>query len=384
MNDIRDSVKLFDSASFEFREVLLSSLGTDGKLPFWVKCISFGVLLYGVGIVVSFVSNTLLPWTETGIVCKPYLTDYSFTILCIVLGCTLAFLLSTLRKLDDSLTQVSKRIGIMSTVHNEKKFMDFVSWMRRWMPTGERFFEKPKFWYHLETICGALLGMLIALYWSIYSTELFWGRAQFPVSALYFILFCGILAYVLGATIFVTMGSVKAIRRYCKDFITKDRVLALNPDKVGGLRPLGQFSLGLDIAIALPSFVIFSYLAQGVSITHPIVATLLVLYTIVLIVVFFIPLSAAHDSMLEAKEIAYDQVNEIFKEISSKISTGDKGFNPKQIKVLKDVYFLYEKISRMAVWPLNISIIIKFVATSLFPIVGSLIVAYVSSILGIS
>lgn len=174
-----------------------------------------------------------------------------------------------------------------------------------------------------------------------------------------------------------------AVRRYCRTFISQERVLALNPDKVGGLRPLGQFSLGLDIAFALPSFVVFFYLTQGVSIVNPIVVVTLLLYTIILIVVFFIPLSAAHDSMLKAKERAHNQVNEIFKEINSKISTRNKRFNFKHIKSLQDVYFLYEQVSKMAVWPLNIDIILKFIATSSFPIVGSLIVAYVTQLLGV-
>ena len=379
---IRNSVELFDVTSFEFPEFLFTNLGSDGRLPFWVKCIGFSSFLYGLGVMATLVSDTLLPGTDTG-AGTPFLQDYSFMAVCIVIGCTLAFLLSTLRKLDDALVQVSKRIGIMSTTGDEKKFMEFVSWMKRWMPAGERFFEKPAFWYYLDTIGGAILGASYGTYWSIHSTVLWWGRSQHTVAALYFVFFCAVVAYVVGAVIFATMGSIKTVRRYCRDFVTPNRILALNPDKVGGLRPLGQFSLGLDVAFALASFVIFSYLAQGVSIAQPVVIVTLLIYTILLIVVFFIPLSAAHDSMLEAKEWAIDQLNEMFKEINSKISPGDKKFNFKQVKALKDVYFLHERVSKMAVWPLNISIILKFVATSSFPIVGSLIVAYVSQLIGV-
>jgi len=380
--DIRDSAKQFDPASFEFPEFLFSNLGSDGKVPFWVKCVGFSVLLYGAGVVANFVSNTLVPWAETRLEIS-YLTDYSFMVLSAVCGCTLALLLSTLRKLDDALIQVSERIGAMSTPDDEKRFMDFISWMRQWMPAGEKFYSRPPFWYHLETLGGAVLGALLAIYWSFYSADLWWGRSQYVVSATYFICFVATVAYIVGAVIFVTIGAVKAVRRYCRTFISQNRVLALNPDKVGGLRPLGRFSLGLDIAFALPSLVVFSYLAQGVSIADPIVVVTLLLYTLVLIVVFFIPLGAAHDSMLEAKERAYNQVNEIFKDINSKISTNDKRFNFKHLKALKDVYFLHEQVSKMAVWPLNVDIVLKFVVTSSFPIVGSLIVAYVTQLLGI-
>ena len=377
--DISDSGELFSPATFEFSEFLLSSLGSDGRIPYWAKCMGFSAILYGAGVMANFASNTLLPWTGTGLETS-YLMDFSFIVASAVLGCTLALLLSTLRKLDAALRQVSERVGAISTPHDEEKFTEFVSWINRGMPAGERFCLKSRFWYHLETIGGAVFGTLFAIYWSFYSPNLWWGESQYVISALYFISFSAVAGYVVGAVIFVTMGAVRTVRHYCRTFISQEKVLALNPDKVGGLRPLGQFSLGLDIAFALPSLVIFSYLAQGVSITDPTVVVTLPLYTIVLVVVFFIPLSAAHDSMLKAKERARNQVNEIFKDINSKISARDKGYNFKHIRALKDVYFLHEEVSKMAVWPLNVSIILKFAATSSFPVVGSVIVAYFKNI----
>lgn len=381
MGPIRDSQRLFNFTSFNFPEFLLTTLGSNGRLPYWLKCLGLGALLYAAGAIASFMSNTLF-WIEanSGV---PYLTDYSFMTVCAIMGITLAVLLSTLRELDGALVQVNKRIGVASNPTEKDKFMEFVSWVKEWMPLGKRFFERPAFWYHLETAGGAFLGALVAIFWSAFSSASFWGRIQFTWSALYFIFFCSALAYVVGAGIFITIGSVNAARRYCKDFVTPESILALNPDKAGGLRPIGRFSLRLDVAFALPSLVVFSYLAQGVSIAHPAVAVLLLLYTVVLVVVFFIPLAAAHDSMLEAKDKAYDQVNEIFKEINSRISKGNKSYNLKQIKALKDVHFLYEKVQKMAVWPLNLDIVLKFVATSSFPIIGSVVVAYISKILSV-
>jgi hypothetical protein len=374
---IRNSIRLFDPTHFEFREFLLSKIGSDGRLPYWAKCLCFSAALYSIGILANFASNTLLP--QAGGEVKPaYLADYFFMVLCTVMGCALAFLISTLRKLDDSLMQVSKRIGISSTSDDAKRLSEFFSYIQQWMPSGDRFFQKPRFWYYLDTVGGALLGALIACYVSVYPQTVFWGSIRFTVSAIYYVFFGAVLTYVIGAVIFASMGSVKAIRRYCKEFITQDRVVALNPDKLGGLRPLGQFSLGLDIAFALPSFVMFSYLAQGYPINQPLVILLLVLYTIALVVIFFVPLGAAHGSMLAAKEKAYDQIHQVFNEINSKMSTKNKEFDFKQIKALKETYFMYEKVSKMAVWPLNIDTVFKFLATSSFPIVGSIIVDYIS------
>jgi hypothetical protein len=269
--------------------------------------------------------------------------------------------------LDDALIQVSNRIGAVSTPDSEKKFRDYVLWMKQWMPAGERFYDKPVFWYYLDTIGGAAFGALFAFYASFHSPNLWWGISRY-------------VGYTGGAIIFVTMGSIKAVRRYCKTFISSELILALNPDKVGGLRPLGQFSLGLDISFALATLVIFSCLVQGVSISDLIVVVTLLLYTLLLVVVFFIPLSAAHDSMLEAKERAYNQTHEMFRDVHSKIFLDDKKPNFKRIEALKNVFFLYEKVSRMSVWPLNLGIILRFIATSSFPIVGSLIVAYITTL----
>ncbi len=380
MGVIRDTIKLFDPAHFEFREYIVSKIGSDGKLPYWAKCICFSLALYGMGILATFLSKTLLPQAG-GQVRPAYSEDYFFMVVCAVAACTLAFFISTLRKLDDSLMQVSRRIGILSKSDEEKKLSEFFIYVQHWMPAGNRFFLKPQFWYYLETIGGAFLGASAAFYFIIHSQTPFWGSTLSSVAAIYYIFFWAILTYLMGAVIFATMGSIKAIRRYCKEFVTQDRVLALNPDKVGGLRPLGQFSLGLDITFALPSFVIFTYLVLGGSIIDPVVIASLALYTLVLVVVFFVPLGAAHDSMLAAKEKAYDQIHQMFSEINCKISVKSEKPDFKQMKALKETYFMYEKISKMAVWPLNLDIILKFLATSLFPIIGTLVTDYITKAL---
>lgn len=243
VRSIRDSAKVFDPASFEFSEFLLSNLGSDGKFPFWSKCLGFSALLYLAGVVANSVSDTLVPGAVPGLE-TPYLMDYSFMMVCIALGCTLALLLSTIRKLDDALIQVNERIGALSTPADEKKFMDFILWMKQWMPAGERFYEGAVFWYHIDTIGGAAFGGFFALYWSLYSTHLWWGRSQYVVSALYFIAFCAIISYIGGAIIFVTMGSIKAVRRYCKTFISHERILALNPES-RRIKASGSIFLGL-------------------------------------------------------------------------------------------------------------------------------------------
>ncbi len=207
---------------------------------------------------------------------------------------------------------------------------------------------------------------------------------MFRFSSAFFIAWCAAVGYVIGASIFVAIGAIKALRKYCRTFVSPDKIVALNPDRVGGLKPFGEISLSLDIALSLPSTVFMVYLGSGgASITHPIVAAMLALYTVLLVVVFLVPMAPAHNAMSAAKERALEEVNGIFLKIHSKMSGQGNRLDPHAISNLNDVHVLYERVSRMAVWPLDSGIILKFAATALYPLAGSLLVAYLTRRLGI-
>lgn len=375
----KDTEKLVYVTSFNFREFLLSSLGRSGVLPYQVKCIGFGILLYVIGLVCAFASNTLyitvyLPPTEPNGSPIPknvgFLDDMHFLVVVIVLGVTLTALITVLNKTDATI----KKLNALSTTEENKRFIDFVKKVKT---PPKSFFLRADFWYYLDTIGGALIGGALGFYWVTHPNTPWWGIIDQGISAYFFVAACAVVAYVVGAAVFVTVGAVQMITRYCSYCITPKTILPLNPDKVGGLKPLGQFSLELDFVLAIPSLVILSSLVQGVDLKDPTVAGVIILYTVFLVIMFFIPLSAVHNSMLTAKEQARVRTNTMFRDMYSRISEDDKPTDEKTLESLKNLYFLYEKAEKMAVWPLDLGIIIKFTATSTFPIVASVIIDYI-------
>jgi len=175
--------------------------------------------------------------------------------------------------------------------------------------------------------------------------------------------------------------------RYGKLFLKPEKIRPLNPDKIGGLKPLGQLALGMDIVVAIPSTIILLYLVSGTSLTHPFTLGVIILYTLLLVVVFFIPLSSVHNAMLEAKEQEFSRINRMFNQIYDKIFYKEKTLTSEDLENIQNIYYLYGEAKKMAVWPLDLSIIYRFVATSLFPLVGSIAVNYLRiflSMIGVS
>lgn len=369
----RNGAKLFDFAKFDFPEMFLSSVARDGRLPYWAKCLGLGPVLYCIGALSSVASGTFIDY---------YVRDFAFLAASMVLGGTLLLLVHTLRKVNDALTFSNKRLNRRYRADDRARFGKFVSWVRAWSPIGDSVFERAPFWYYLETFGGALLGSLVGLYWISFSQTTWWGVSQFRIASSFFVAWCAMLGYVSGACVFVSMGAIRVLRRYCKEFVTPQKILALNPDKVGGLKPFGQISLNLDIALSLPSTVVLVYLSSGVPVTNPVVWTLLVLYTLVLVIVFFVPISPAHDAMSAAKELAFEDVNNMFLDFQTTLMKEKKRPNSQMVVELHDLHFLYERVANMAVWPFDLGILVRFWFTALYPILGSLLVVYATKRLG--
>jgi hypothetical protein len=336
---------------------------------------SFVLILYSLGALSCIISGRIIQ----------YVTDYKFLIASLICGLTIAYLFNTLRRVDDALVYANERLGRGGASPSTGKFGKFVAWVQAWCPFGDSVLERAPFWYYLETLGGATLGSLVGFYWTYlvtYETP-WWGVSQFGVSSVFFVVWAGILGYAIGACVFLFLGAIKVLRQYCKDFVTSKQILALNPDRVGGLKPFAQISLNLDIVLSLPSTVILVYLAGGLSINDPGVWPMLVLYTVLLVIVFFVPISPAHDAMRGAKNLAYEEVNNMFIGIHTSMSKRSKKFDPAILSSLNDVHLLHERVSKMAVWPFDLGILAKFIFTALYPIVGSIIIAYLTMHLGL-
>lgn len=105
-----------------------------------------------------------------------------------------------------------------------------------------------------------------------------------------------------------------------------------------------------------------------------------------LVIVFITPLIGVHNVMTKSKENALKKINSKTSEIHIKLFESDEDHS-KNMKILKDLYYVSEKLDEMAVWPLDLRITSKFIATSAFPLLGTIatvILRYILVYLGIN
>jgi uncharacterized membrane protein YukC len=111
----------------------------------------------------------------------------------------------------------------------------------------------------------------------------------------------------------------------------------------------------LDLTVAIPSLAFLIYLPQNPTLlSTDFLIGLSILYCLVLIFVFFISLSPAHNDMINAK-IAYllkihKEYREIHMNLYQKLLT-DEQLDPADFQRLDGLYRLYDRVESMAVCP---------------------------------
>ena len=134
---------------------------------------------------------------------------------------------------------------------------------------------------------------------------------------------------------------------------------------------LGRLALDLDLIVALPSIAFPLFLSSEVKAIEPWIAVA-VLYVLVLIFVFFVSISPAHDDMVRAKTNYLLKIHREYKDmhgnILEKLEPG-KLIDPDEYKRLSGLYELYDRVEKMAVWPLDFQTTLRFSITSLLPLV---------------
>ena len=207
---------------------------------------------------------------------------------------------------------------------------------------------------------------------------------------LYFIAWCTVMGVILGIAVWRVVSCVYVIRKYCEQFATPEKIIALAPDRTGGLGLLGHLSFDLDKAVSVPSITVLAYVSQAAlaPLLHPNVEGAIgisfatgylvaLVYTAFLAVVFFIPLSPAHNAMLEAKNKSMQLIDTEFRKLyPSMVEEIQAGHKQKSeyFERAEQLYSLYERAKKMAVWPLNFGLISKYLLTAAIPIIGTFIV----------
>ena len=143
----------------------------------------------------------------------------------------------------------------------------------------------------------------------------------------------------------------------------------LHPDGAAGLKPLAKLALVMSMAPLLGFVVIGFYV---LAINYPIgwrIASTVVLLAVLMVIVFFFPLSRAHSKMANAKtgilanlsrqhDITYTSLVREMNEPSPEPME-------ETYSALGKIENLYERAENMPVWPFDVSIVAKL-ATSIF------------------
>ncbi len=347
---LKDKYNEIELGKTPFREFFLRHICNPGRLGYGIKCLTSAIVIYAIGITSTALGGTLLE----------YLNDYGFLVANLVMGVALWSLSRSMREIDDAI------ILVAPDKKDSAQLRDFFKWAK---------VQDSVWWYHLDTIGGALIalsvGILVVLPTLIPPQH--WVRNGNLITALFYLSWITYLGYVIGVAVNRIFGAVWIIRKYCRDFLNAENIFPLNPDRLGGLRPLGRLALDLELTVAIPSLVILAFLILVPSLAKGTFTIVMSgLYTALLAAVFFVPLSPAHDSMVDAKESALRQLNDLFKRLHTETLPSIELPSPQKLAGMRDLYFLYSEAEKMAVWPLDIRSLIRFSVTSAIPLAGSI------------
>jgi len=346
-------------------EYLFRTIGREGKIPLEFKCLFLVLVLYIPGVITTSLAGS---W-------EIYVFDWRRFASTALIGVAVWLLIRFLKRADQKIQHVSQILcpprvqnpsekGYEEWRHWEKKIEDYKKWA---LSTASYR------WFYFQAVAGAFCGFALGVL--TINPEVGWVSGNL-LNELYLRIWYISLGFLAGGFMHFMWGGFWIIRNYCKNVVSHKELLPLDPDRTGGLRELGRLSLDLDLIVALPSIVFPVYLLRNpaISIIGNIGPWILmsILYGLVLVSIFFVSISPAHDDMVAAKtnyllRIHYEY-KDIHKRILEKLKPG-KLIDVEQYKRLSGIYELYDRVEKMAVWPLDFKTTLRFSITSLLPLV---------------
>jgi hypothetical protein len=147
----------------------------------------------------------------------------------------------------------------------------------------------------------------------------------------------------------------------------------LHPDGAGGLKPLADLSLVLSMAPLL-AFIVIGFYVLGIH--YPVGWRILGsagLVAIIMVIVFFFPLSRAHAKMADAKTGILASLSRRHGIAYTTLYREMEAPDPKPMKrtyeELQKIENLYERAESMPVWPFDVSIVLKLATSIIIPII---------------
>lgn len=356
-------------------EYLFRTIGRDGKCSLELKCFLLVLILCIPCLIMNSLSGTFSVYLIEG---------WGHFVATVFMGVFTWFLIRFIRKMDEKIHHVNQ---IISPPERERDREEYEEW-KRWERKIEKYTkwaqQDPYRWYYFQTVGGAVCGFILGMF--LIGPEHSWVQGGL-FKELYLRAWYIFYGFFVGACLYYIFTGFWVIRKYCKNVVSHEEILPLDPDHTGGLRELGQLSLDLDLIVALPSiafpiyllrFKLFEFLGREMENiethgeTH-IAIVLSVLYALVLIFVFFVSISPVHDDMVKAKTNyilkIHSEYKDMHKELLHKLDT-EQRIEPKEYSRLSGLYDLYDRVESMAVWPLDFRTMLRFSITSLLPLIS--------------
>jgi hypothetical protein len=247
---------------------------------------------------------------------------------------------------------------------------DMASWFGRW------------WWPAASLVISTVvtLTMVLPQYLRL-GQSAWWTAATFPLIVCLGWFLIGFYCVLL--ILFYSILSIFWLKELFDNFAINIR--PLYPDRAGGLASLGGFTLKLSYMIALIGMILVvtpvtrNYVAVGTVQFRwtPELLAGLVVYAIAAPIVFFAPLSVAHNAMRKAKHQLLMYIAQRFDaeygDIHSVLEDDLKKLEHRS-KVLAELESLHKMTSAFPVWPFNVENVTRFGTAYVLPLLVPLLV----------
>jgi len=177
-----------------------------------------------------------------------------------------------------------------------------------------------------------------------------------------------IIVYNIAVTIVISLSwyllsIVRTIRRFISMPLD---IRPLDPDNAAGLKPLSQLSFNLSLVSLLGVFgVMYALFIGGRTINEPTTILFLICLVIMMILLFLLPLSNAHNVMDEQKsqilKILSSEHALAYKKIKEEIPKAGPSIREDTLYELQGIAELYDRANSMPVWPFDFKTITNLI-----------------------
>jgi hypothetical protein len=166
-------------------------------------------------------------------------------------------------------------------------------------------------------------------------------------------------------------------------------IRVLHPDGAGGLRPLGDLCLALNLFIFMVGLIVALVVAkkvvlEGTSLASFSILVQVGLYVLLAPLIFFLPMWSLHSRMKAAKESMLEKLTSTFNVRYNAIVGAlaqDRGPSPEAAEELERIEKLYRHATNMPVWPFDLRNLSLFFGTVAFPVALALGAETIASII---